>query len=96
MENEATSLAPILDLDPELILGTGAAPIQVNDEATGFAVGEVVSRGYHWLTPRNRLRDPLTRDFLAAALASDSLRVASAVRVEPLPTDHRTLRRDNG
>jgi hypothetical protein len=45
VENEVSSLALVLDLDPELLLETAVTPKQVDDNSAGLPVPEVISCG---------------------------------------------------
>src|SRR5512132_1261616 len=54
MENEAGSLAPVLDLDAEFVLEVAAVPKQVDDDSLGVAVSEVICRGQHFPPPDSR------------------------------------------
>jgi len=45
VEHEARSIAPVRNLDPELVLELSAIPEQVDDDSFALAVSEVISRG---------------------------------------------------
>lgn len=47
VENEASSIAPVLDFDAEFVLEISAVPKQVDDDSAGFTVSEMSSRGCH-------------------------------------------------
>jgi hypothetical protein len=60
MENEASSVALVLDLDAEFVFEISAIPKQVNDDSAGFPVSKMVSRGQHSLAPPGAVRDRAT------------------------------------
>jgi hypothetical protein len=45
VENEASSLASVLDLDPEVVLEISAIPEQVDDDSAVLAVSEMTRCG---------------------------------------------------
>ena len=45
MENEASSLVVVLDLDPELIPEIPALPEEIDDDSAALPVSEVISPG---------------------------------------------------
>jgi hypothetical protein len=45
VENEASSLAVVLDLDPELVPETPALPEEVDDDSAALPMSEVISPG---------------------------------------------------
>jgi hypothetical protein len=51
VENEAGSLAPVLDLDAEFVLEVAAVPKQVDDDSVGLPMSELISRGQHFPPP---------------------------------------------
>jgi len=55
VKDEGRSLAPVLDLDPELVLEALAVPEQVDDDPVALAMTEVGIRGWHLLAPQSDL-----------------------------------------
>jgi hypothetical protein len=47
VENEASSIAPVLDFDAEFVLEISAIPKQVDDDSAGFTVSEMSSSACH-------------------------------------------------
>src|SRR5512132_4606609 len=82
VENEAGSLAPVLDLDAEFVLEVAAVPKQVDDDSVGVAVSEVICRGQHLPPPilemngRMHEHDPIV-------LERGCARIVGAPRFDP-------------
>jgi hypothetical protein len=47
VENEARSIAPVLDFYAEFVLEISAIPKQVDDDSAGFTVSQMSSSAFH-------------------------------------------------
>jgi hypothetical protein len=86
VENEAGSIAPVLDFDAEFVHEISAIPKHVDDDSAGFTVSEMSSSAFH-LRPSRKyaIRIPLRREVLAL--------LCSAGQTHPSPSDAFARRR---